>query len=142
MKKAAIFVIVMIIVSQSARLLFAAPGDSGDPIVTLSYIMERLMPEIEQKIEEKTAPVFNVVNIPAGTSVICDAGTELILRMGTASVIATDKGGIADVTHGTDLADGGAVPPNSLLIVPVADGRGIRAQTDIIVMIKGEHTAE
>ena len=85
---------------------------------------------------------FKVVEVAKGKKVICEAGTELILRMGKATVIATKKGGLANVTGGYDLADGDNVPSNSLLIVPLSDGRGVYAEIDAILMIKGNYTLE
>ena len=57
-------------------------------------------------------------------------------------IIATEKGGIADVTHGFDIPHGDAVPSNSLLIVPVSDGRGVKITKDAIFMIKGGYKIE
>lgn len=138
-----------------ATVVLAEPGASDDPLISKSYIENQLMPQIKQYIESRLAEVgggggaaavtadkFNVVNASAGQQIICSAGTELILRMGSASVIATEKGGIADTTDGFDLADGTFMPSNHLLIVPVSDGRGVRATTDIIVMIKGGYTVK
>lgn len=140
-----------------ATVVLAEPGASDDPLISKSYIENQLMPQIKQYIESRLAEVgggsgdgaaavtadkFNVVNASAGQQIICSAGTELILRMGSASVIATEKGGIADTTDGFDLADGTFMPANHLLIVPVSDGRGVRATTDIIVMIKGGYTVK
>ena len=138
-----------------ATVVLAEPGASDDPLISKSYIENQLMPQIKQYIESRLAEVggsggaaagtadkFNVVNASAGQQIICSAGTELILRMGSASVIATEKGGIADTTDGFDLADGAFMPSNHLLIVPVSDGRGVRATTDIIVMIKGGYTVK
>lgn len=140
-----------------ATVVLAEPGASDDPLISKSYIENQLMPQIKQYIESRlaeagggsgggaaavTADKFNVVNASAGQQIICSAGTELILRMGSASVIATEKGGIADTTDGFDLADGAFMPSNHLLIVPVSDGRGVRATTDIIVMIKGGYTVK
>ena len=132
----------------------AAPGTDGDPLISLSYIDDVLMPKIEQYVESKiaeiysggaetdnqTADVFTVVEAKEGDEIICSAGTELILRMGKAEIIATEKGGLADTTAGYDLANSTEMPANHLLIVPVADGRGIKAKSDIIVMIKGEYS--
>jgi hypothetical protein len=120
--------------------MFAAPGDEDDPIITLSYIEQVLVPSITKQINQTAAPVFEVVDIEAGSSLICEAGTELILRKGTATVIATEKGGLANVTSGIDLQNNAPVPANSLLIVPLSDGRGITAQDDLILMIKGKYT--
>ena len=105
----------------------AQPGTEEDPLVTKSYIDTAVIPQTK----------FQVVNVPAGKSVICDAGTEMILRMGTCSIVGTQKGGVSDVTMGYDLADGIVVQGNHLLIVPLADGRGVRTSTDCILMIKG-----
>lgn len=107
----------------------AQPGTEADPLITKSYIESVVYP----------ATRFQVVNVPAGKSVICSAGTEMILRMGTCSVIGTDKGGVSDVTMGYDLADGIVVQGNHLLIAPLDDGRGVRTATDCILMIKGAY---
>lgn len=132
----------------------AAPGTDDDPLISLSYINDVLIPKIEQYVENKlaglsaggteqgTANTFVVVEAKEGEEIICSAGTELILRMGKAEIIATEKGGLADTTAGYDLANGTEMPANHLLIVPVADGRGIKAQTKIIVMIKGEYNVK
>ena len=133
-------------------VVLADPGTEGDPLISKSYIDDVLMPKIEQYVESRIAGLsggsggkgevasFVVVEASAGDEIICSAGTELILRMGSATVIATEKGGIADTTAGYDLAHGTPMPSNHLLIVPVSDGRGIKANNDIIVMIKGGYT--
>ncbi len=123
------------VISLCAAMLVLIPvsaevGDSDDPVVSKSYIDTYIAPQLS----------YEVVSVEAGQSVICGAGCELILRMGDATVIATEKGGLADVTSGVDLADGSAMPSNHLLIVPLADGRGISANTDLLVMIKGNYT--
>ena len=129
----------------------AEPGTSDDPLISKSYIENQLMPEIRRYVESRLAELsgggngtsgasFEVVEVKQGSEVICSAGTELILRMGKAGVIATEKGGVADTTGGYDLANGEAMPSNHLLIVPVSDGRGVRADTDIILMIKGGYS--
>ena len=111
-------------------VIAAEPGTDGDPLVTRSYVENVVYP----------ATRFQVVEVPAGKSVIFGAGTESILRMGSCSVIATQKGGLSDVTMGFDLADGIVVQGNHHLICPLADGRGLKASTYSLVMIKGEYT--
>lgn len=136
----------------SSMVVFSAPGGTDDPVVTKSYIVEHVVPEIKAYIDERfgvaasegvatsRTDTFMVVNVEAGKKVICEAGTELILRMGSGTVIATQKGGLADVTAGYDLSDGSAMPANHCLVVPVSDGRGFTADTNVIVMIKGGYT--
>ncbi len=122
--------------------IFAAPGDVGDPVITLSYIESVLMPTLSKQIEQTVTPSFEVVDVGAGKTVICEAGTELILRKGSATVLSTEKGGLANVTSGIDLPNGAALPANSLVIVPRSDGRGVIAKDDLILMIKGKYSIE
>ncbi len=132
-------------------VVFSEPGGSDDPVVTKSYIVDVVIPEIKAYIDERfgiaategspTAHTnaFTVVNVAAGKTVTCEAGTELILRMGQGTIIATTKGGLADTTAGYDLTNGVSMPANHLLVVPVGDGRGFRAESDALVMIKGAY---
>ena len=129
-------------------VVLAEPGDTDDPLISKAYIDNVVIPQLKEYVDNKISQVstgggtqsaesFKVVNMTAGQKMICNAGAELILRMGKAEIIASEKGGIADTTAGFDLANGTAMPSNHLLIVPVADGRGITAQNDVIVMVKG-----
>ena len=131
-------------------VVLAEPGGSDDPLITKSYIENHVMPAVRQYVDEKISGItsggeaasFKVVEANAGQEIICSEGTEMILRMGSATVIATEKGGLADTTAGYDLSNGTPMPSNHLLIVPVDDGRGIKAETDVIVMIKGAYTVK
>ena len=129
MKKRISIVLCALVVIFAIGSYAAQPGTEADPLITKSYIESVVYPAMK----------FQVVNVPAGKSVICDAGTELILRMGECSVIGTQKGGVSDVTMGFDLADGIIVQGNHLLITPLNDGRGVRTMSDCIFMIKGAY---
>ncbi len=131
-------------------VVLAQPGSTDDPLISQSYIETVLMPKIKEYVDSKisgnssggsaqSADTFKVVSLSSGQKMICDAGTELILRMGKADIIATEKGGLADTTAGFDLSNGTNMPSNHLLIVPVADGRGIQAKNDVLVMVKGSY---
>lgn len=114
----------------------AAPGTDDDPLISKSYLDSVVYPYIDSVASSGTAGV-QIVNLNAGSSLYATAGAEIILRGGEASVIATWKGGICDATSGWDLANGTEVYPNHLLIVPVNDGRGVYAKTDVILMVRG-----
>lgn len=134
--------------------VFSEPGGTDDPVVTKSYIVDKVIPDIMAYIDQRFGTAasegmvtgrpdaFAVVSVSAGKRVICEAGTELILRMGQGTLIATEKGGLADTTMGYDLPDGYPMPSNHLLVVPVADGRGFRADTDVMALIKGGYMVE
>ncbi len=157
-KRKIVGILAVCLVIAGVFAVFAAePGTEGDPVVTLSYITEKVIPDMYAYIDSKIsgnssddapsgvasdANSFSVVEVPAGREVICDAGCEIILRSGAAKVIATAKGGLADTTAGYDLANGSQAPSNHLMIVPVDDGRGVYADTDCILMIKGNYSVK
>lgn len=153
MKKTRFFISVFLCcILGMFTVVLAEPGTSDDPLISRSYIENQLMPSVRKYVESRIAEItagnggnaanvgFEVVEAKAGSEIICSAGAEMILRMGSAEIIATEKGGLADTTDGYDLADKALMPSNHLLIVPVSDGRGVRAQTDVILMIKGGYT--
>lgn len=154
-----------------AGALAANPGSSSDPLISLSYfedkietlkkdLLEQLTKTFSEKFEDLeknvdetldkiskegiSAPTeFKVITLNEGETIICEAGTELIVRSGRSAVVTseTSSGGISDITAGKDLANGEAITNNHLLIVPKADGRGIKGIVKGSIMIKGNYTA-
>lgn len=118
---------------------YAAPGDETDPVVTQSYLDNVFTGKIKEWISGEKGNTFQLVNMTEGKQIVCGAGTEMILRKGSGIIIATEKGGIANVSASVDLPSGTPVPANSHLIVPFDDGRGFVATADVIVMVKGTY---
>ncbi|MCL2398693.1 MAG: hypothetical protein FWC91_02980 [Defluviitaleaceae bacterium] len=156
--------------------VYAQPGTPEDPLVSRSYINNRIA-ELEDQITQLTnaleaillldsvidpnmifssnqsnqlyqplpqvtissgPELFRVVRAEPGMILIGEASTEIILRAGEATVIA-GANGLANVTTGVDLTNGQAVPHNHLLIVPQADGRGLRFHTVAYLMVRGDY---
>jgi len=99
------------------------PGSAGDPLVTKGYVDALLL--------------FQVVDVPKDSQLVGEGGTEIVLRAGVGSAVASASGGLLDVSDGVDLAQGEEIKKNHLLIVPRTDGRGVLAETDAIFMVKG-----
>ena len=119
----------------------ASPGTQDDPLVSVSYVNEVIMPQIKSYVDsQQSGNSFQVIEVKKGQKIIGIQGTEYILRMGSAKIIATQKGGIADATLGVDLPQNTPMPANHLLIVPFNDGRGVLMETDGILLIKGTYT--
>ena len=161
MKK--ILITIVILTFALTTVIFAAPGDSNDPIVVLSYLNDRLtslikdynlddIKEIKEqvnKLDGKTpsdspsqgnaSVSLEVVEINAGEKIIAGAGTELILRGGKATIIGSELGGLTNVTLGKDFVSGMSVVPNNLLIVPRDDGRGVTTDSYAIFMVRGTY---
>jgi hypothetical protein len=81
---------------------------------------------------------YETLFIEAGKTIIAYAGTEMILRGGSA-VAVTGVNGLCNVTIGVDVLDGEIVQYNHLLITPRSDGRGMRFLADSYLMVKGDY---
>lgn len=121
----------------AAAVLMIAADSNSDSLITKGYVDNVLIPQMESIAG--AGEQYAIVNLSKGDMLSCKAGCEFIIRMGTGKIVATPKGGICDVTSGVDLANGSAAPSNHHLIVPVSDGRGMVANTDMIIMIKGKY---
>lgn len=134
-------------------MVYSEPGTESDPLISLSYLEEKL-DEMKDYIDSKvnssggtqvpTAPADNslvVVELFAGQMLIGEAGSEIILRSGSATAITSVSGGLSDVTEGSDIAEGKPIPANHLLIIPRSDGRGIFVtKNSTFVMVRGGYT--
>lgn len=138
-------------------------GTENDPVVTKSYVdklfasvtggsnsqLEQKIAEQEQLIElliqqvgtlQESASGFQIVTVQAGSTIYGKQGSEMIIRSGQGSIVASAAGGVQDVTDGVDLAGGQNAPNNNMLIIPREDGRGIRATKTMVIMVRGGYT--
>lgn len=149
---------------------YAAKGEAGsanDPLVTKSYVdsqiaaissggslsklestvkaQEEMINVLTQEMNElkkQGSSSYTVVTVPEGSSITGMQGTEIIVRSGSGLVLASDGGGLQDMTEGTDLLGGSEVPKYHLVIIPREDGRGIYATKDLIVMVRGGYNIQ
>ncbi len=155
MKK--VLVLTLILLLAFSTVIFAAPGDTSDPIVVLSYLNEQIealiskykledIDEMQKQIDNldssggsSSSMALEIVEIRDGEKIIAGSGSELILRGGEAVIIGSEMGGISDVTLGKDFVSGMSVVPNHLMIVPRDDGRGVYAEKYAIFMVRGTY---
>ena len=147
----------------------ADPGSSSDPLISLSYFEDKIeslkdtlveeltetfskkFTDLEKDVDETLKEVsenglsssteFKLITLGENETIICEAGTEIIVRSGRSVVVTSENssGGISDITEGRDLPNGEQITNNHLLIIPKADGRGIKATISGAVMIKGNY---
>lgn len=130
-------------------------GDiSSGTIETLAQYFDEEIAKIKLELDSKieaiqtsggTEPAgFVPINVPKGVKIICKEGTEVIVRSGKATAIASPENmGLSNVSTGKDLMTGHTIPLNNLIIIARTDGRGFESHSDgTYVMIKGEYTIE
>lgn len=133
----AVIAAALIIAAGSIALAFAAnsaPGTPDDPLVSKSYVDKAIA-----SVESTQAPTWEVIEVPAGKTLIGAQGTEMILRSGKAVAVDNGVNGISDLTNAQDLMGGTKISLNSLILIPRADGRGIKCQENSFVMVLGSY---
>jgi hypothetical protein len=144
-KKGYVSLILIIAISflliHIVQAVTADPGTDTNPLVSQDYVDAKVnaLTNTINNLKMQGAK-YEVVNIKAGKQLVTGDSTEIILRQGKAKAIGSDAGGLSDLTGAIDIQTGGNIPSNHLLLVPRNDGRGLKATTDIIVLIKGIYT--
>lgn len=111
------------------------PGTINDPLVTKSYVDQKISEiGIDNSAQNNT---YEVVFVPAGKVILGKQGSEVILRSGTAKAIDAIGGGLQDMTDGVDVIGGENIKKYHLMIIPREDGRGMVAETDCTLMVRG-----
>jgi len=93
---------------------------------------------LKQKVE--SALTFKVVQLQKGQILLTGEGAEIIIRSGKSTAVYGTNGGLSDVTSARDLQGGEAIVNNHMLISSRSDGRGVKAETEVFLIIKGSYT--
>ena len=143
----------------------AASGDANDPLVTLSYLNQTAIPQIVDQVEQKTAVrqeelknTFNaqisqylqggqgssagytLVTMSAGQVMHMEIGCEVLLRVGSATVQASDSPALIDLSVGGTVNSGASLTKNHLYMSTI-EGRTITAAAGTVKMlVRGSYT--
>lgn len=84
---------------------------------------------------------WSVVQVPAGSTVVCEAGVQAVLRVGQAVCVAAGSPGLIDLSNGETLANGGALAANHLYTASI-QGRGIYTAQGCTLLIAGSYNIQ
>lgn len=142
----------LVLVAGTIAGVAIAAGEQGtqtDPLVTLSYLNEVATPEIllkveeliearaaelEEKIQAGGGATFAAVEASAGKTLTLSAGSQVILRFGTASA-----NGLLDSTDG--VITEGVLSTNHLYIA-VGEGQMVLVSTDATFLVQGGYAVQ
>ena len=146
-------------------------GTSSDPLVTLSYLNEKFLPQILSEVDKKTASreqtlsnklteqvksetqafeqnsggtaaSFTVVTLNQGQILYMGVGCEAMLRTGSGVCVAASTPGLIDETSGAALAGGLALQQNHLYMATV-DSRGVQASANSTkLLVRGNYSVQ
>lgn len=141
-------IIIATIMVIGGSVYAATAGSEADPLVSKSYVDDKINQVISMintgssttVVDSSSADTYVPVSAAVGQTVTGGEGTEIILRAGKGNVIINGVDGIVDATTGGDLKNGAAVTKNHIMIVPRADGRGIKVTEAAWFLIKGDYS--
>lgn len=85
---------------------------------------------------------WQVVKVESGKTVMLPLGCEAVLRIGSGTCYSTGTVGLVNLTKGTTAANGDEIAANNLYLVTIDSGRGIKASSDMTILIKGSYTIQ
>lgn len=150
------FVLVAVVFAGVGAYAASTLGTQSDPLVTLSYVNERLYPQLVDKISEEadraakevkesvsgsigSTDTYSVVSLASGQTLVGQAGCEILLRIGSAQVSASDAPGLVDTTDASSINNGTALRQNHLYMVTIG-GNGIKATSAVKVVVRGDYS--
>lgn len=145
--------VVLAVVLIAGVSVYAATnyGTSSDPLITLSYLDKTLTPSVLEQFASELeaalagqgggkAETYHVVTLSKGQILTGSVGCEIMLRIGSAGVSASDSPGLVDITSASSLNNGASLSVNHLYMVTIA-GNGIKATASTVkVLVRGSYT--
>ena len=111
-------------------------GSADDPLVTYSYVNDTLKKEV---LSEANGG-FVLVTMKKGETLKGTVGTEVMLRVGTATCMASSAPGLIDTTSAGSIDNGAALSKNHLYMMTIEE-RGVKATAATVkVLVRGTYT--
>ena len=147
----------------------AAGGDRNDPLVTLSYLNDTAIPQVVEQVEKSaetrqaeledsfshqvnqyliqagqgtggSGAGYTLVTMTSGQVMYLDVGCEVLLRVGSASVMSADSPALIDLTGGGTINSGASLVKNHLYMATI-EGRTLTASAGTVkVLVRGGYT--
>jgi len=151
-KRTKIVILGLLIAASLSFVAFvsATYNSEEDPLVTLSYLTDVLVPQMKSQIisslsgntGNSASNIYQVVELTYGKKILAKNSLELILRPGGSAIVVSPVAtqGISDLTSGTELLNNTNLSENHSCLIPRGDGRGILITSEkAYIMIRGEY---
>ncbi len=137
--------IAVTIIAVVGTAFAADAGSSGDPVASKSYVDDKISQVINMintgsATTEAKSSSYVPVSVPVGKVIYGAEGSEIILRSGKGTIYTAGVDGVVDATTGSNLKTGAKAVSNHILIVPRADGRGVKVSEAAWFLVKGGYS--
>ncbi len=162
-------VLALAVTALCGTVALAAAGGENDPLVTLSYLNQTVIPDILRQVEEKTAAKqrelerdlsaqieaykadsgsseedlgFTLVTMTEGQTLNVSVGCEMLLRIGSARVNANGSPALIDETTGESIIPGASLEENHLYMATIAERSLTATAASVKILVRGGYTVE
>ncbi len=113
---------------------------SADEIVNDAFVAS-VAEKVAAKVPSQGAAssTFALVKLTSGQTLTAKVGCEVLLRIGTATCVASGSPGLIDISTGGELAGGNSLEKNHLYLCTI-DGRGVKATSNITILVRGPYS--
>ena len=148
----------------------AAAGGQDDPLVTLSYLEQTVLPDILKQVDTKAAAKqqelqknlaaqieqyrqqgggggtgsggasYTLVTLTAGQTMKLEVGCELLLRVGSATVNARTSPALIDLSTGGTIESGTSLTKNHLYMSTIADRTLTPSAASVKLLVRGGYS--
>lgn len=144
--------------------LAAGAGSAGDPLVSLSYLEQTVLPDLLRKTEEKAqarqneltakfnqllaehggggtpSATYTVVTLAPNQRMNLNLGCEVMLRVGSATAWAAENPALVDTTNGSNLDSGSTLVKNHLYMSTMTDHYIVAGGSTVKVLVRGGYS--
>lgn len=114
-------------------------SDSDFIAAVAAAVIEQLPDSSGSNIVSSVAGGWARVDISNGKTFAADMGTEIVLRLGSATCVAASSPGLINITTAGVLENNRALEANNHYLCTIA-GRGFKATSDVTVFVRGGYT--
>lgn len=137
--------VVVTAVAVAGTAFAADAGSESDPVASKSYVDDKISQVLNtistgSATTEATGSSYTPVSVAVGKVLYGMEGTEIILRSGKGNIYTAGVDGVVDATTGSNLKTGATAQNNHILIVPRADGRGVKVSEAAWFLVKGDYS--
>lgn len=122
---------------DSFRKEISGASSGGSATLSKEFI-EEVAAEVSKQVSGGGGGM-QMVSIPAGKTMTIYRNTEVLLRLGTATLVAADNPGLIDMTDASELAGNKQLAKNHLYLVTMETVRGIKATDKVTVFVRGKY---
>ncbi len=121
------------------KISTGAAGSGSADSALVDAVAEKVLEELQGSGTSAAASDWKLLDLAKDKTLTMSIGTEVLLRIGSATVVSSGTPGLINLTSATEANNGADLQKNNLYIVTI-EGRGIKATANCKILVRGTYT--